>query len=141
VLLAGLAVQPLVWHHFEKAPYGGYTYLDKGHHVCYKKYNFGGAVITQSFNRMVAILVLISSLRLACSMTLPNVSVSTPGFRFDVLPNKANESSTIAQYRAISAWDKTDLTYAFVNGTDQLPGDTEREDIRRAYDLCAAQTP
>jgi matrixin/thrombospondin type 3 repeat protein len=94
----------------------------------------------QSFRRVITIFVLLSSLMLACSFTIPTSS-SGVEFRFDVLPSKANQSSTIANYQAISAWDKTDITYAFVNGTDQLPGNTERDAIRRAFDLWAAQTP
>jgi len=94
----------------------------------------------RSFSRVLTIFVLISSLMLACSFTIPTSS-SGVEFRFDVLPSKANQSSTIANYQAISAWDKTDISYSFVNGTDQLPGDTERDAIRRAFDLWAAQTP
>ena len=94
----------------------------------------------QSFKRMITIFVLISSLMLACSFTIPTTS-SGVEFRFDVLPSKANQSSTIANYEAISAWDKTDITYSFVNGTDQLPGDTERNLVKQAFDLWAAQTP
>jgi hypothetical protein len=93
-----------------------------------------------SFNRVITIFVLISSLMLACSFTIPPSSTGVE-FRFDVLPSKANQSSTIANYQAISAWDKTNITYAFVNGTDQLPGDTERDAIKRAFDLWGAQTP
>ena len=94
----------------------------------------------QSFIRVITIFVLLSSLMLACSFSIPTSSTGVE-FRFDVLPSKANQSSTIANYQAISAWDKTDITYAFVNGTDQLPGDTERDAIRRAFDLWAAQHP
>jgi hypothetical protein len=98
-------------------------------------------VIRKSFNRVITIFVLISSLMLACSFTIPTSSSAGVEFRFDELPSKANQSSTIANYEAISAWDKTDITYAFVNGTDQLPGDTERNLVKQAFDLWAAQTP
>ena len=93
----------------------------------------------QSFNRMITLLFLLSGLILACSFTIPASSTGVE-FRFDVLPSKANQSSTIANYQTISAWDKTDITYAFVNGTDQLPGDTERNLVKQAFDLWAAQT-
>ena len=95
-----------------------------------------------------ATISLISGLFLACSMTIPTMSapetqgepdVETP-YRFDDLPNKVNESSTIAEYRAISTWDKLDITYAFANGTDRLEGDTERDLIRRAFALWQNQT-
>jgi hypothetical protein len=97
-------------------------------------------VIRQSFTGMFTILVLISGLMLACSFTIPTSSAGVQ-FRFDELPSKADQSATIANYEAISAWDKNDITYAFVNGTDQLAGDTERDAVRRAFDLWAAQTP
>ena len=89
------------------------------------------------------VLLLISSLMLACSLTIPAASpVSTvePEYRYDELPNPINESAAIAEYRAISTWDKLDITYAFVNGTGQLDGNVERDLIRQAFDLWAAQT-
>jgi Matrixin/Bacterial TSP3 repeat len=98
-------------------------------------------VIKQFFKRMRTLLLLISSLMLACSLTIPTASSSQPGYRFDDLPNKVNESSAIAEYRAISAWDKTDITYAFENGTDQLPGDAEFDVISRAFALWDDQIP
>src|SRR5689334_25256378 len=90
---------------------------------------------------MLGFLFLISSLMLACSFTVPISSSSGIQFRFDELPTKAEQSSAIANYEAISSWDKKELTYAFVNGTDQLPGDTGRQAISRAFGLWAAQTP
>jgi len=98
-------------------------------------------VIRQSFQRTLGLLFLISGLMLACSFSVPISSSSGIQFRFDELPGKAEQSSAIANYETISAWDKKDLTYAFVNGTDQLPGDTERQAIGRAFGLWAGQTP
>ena len=95
----------------------------------------------RSFNRVTTILLLISSLMLACSLTTPNVPSSQPGYRFDELPNKVNESSAIAEYRAISAWDKSNITYAFAGGTNQLPGDTEFDMVSRAFALWDEQIP
>lgn len=95
----------------------------------------------QSLNRMILLLLLLSGLMLACSFTVPISSSAGVQFRFDELPRKDQQSPTIANYEAISAWDKNDLTYAFVNGTSQLPGDTEQDAIKRAFDLWAAQTP
>src|SRR5215208_5388872 len=94
----------------------------------------------RAFNRMVMILLLISSLMLACSFTVP-ISSSGVQFRFDGLPSKANQSPAIANYQAISAWDKKEITYAFAGGTDQLPGDTEFNVIDRAFALWDAQIP
>jgi hypothetical protein len=86
----------------------------------------------------------ISSLLLACSLTIPTTTpaepeVETP-YRYDDLPSKVNESSAIAEYRAISTWDKVDITYSFVNGTGQLQGDVERDLVRRAFALWSGQT-
>ena len=89
------------------------------------------------------VLLLISSLMLACSLTIPAaspVSTTEPEYRYDELPSKVNESAAIAEYRAISTWDKLDITYVFVNGTGQLDGNVERDLIRQAFDLWAAQT-
>lgn len=90
--------------------------------------------------RRVAISLFISSLLLACSLTIPGVSSPEPEFRYDDLPSPVNESAAIAEYRAISTWDKLDITYVFVNGTNQIEGDVERDLIRRAFALWADQT-
>jgi hypothetical protein len=96
-----------------------------------------------SFHR-IAFTIFITSLLLACSFTIPAVSSPEPNaedpYRFDGLPNPVNESAAIAEYRAISTWDKLDITYSFANGTGQLQGDTERDLIRRAFALWADQT-
>ena len=95
----------------------------------------------RSFKRMTRLLLLISSLMLACSLSIPISPSSGVQFRFDELPNKANQSSAIADYQAISAWDKNNITYAFAGRTDQLPGDTEFDLIDRAFALWDAQIP
>ena len=90
------------------------------------------------------VLLLISSLMLACSLTIPAASpgsTTEPEYRYDALPSKVNESAAIAEYRAISTWDKLDIAYVFVNGTGQLDGDVERDLIRQAFALWAEQTP
>jgi Matrixin/Bacterial TSP3 repeat len=93
----------------------------------------------RSFRRF-GMSLFISSLLLACSLTVPTVAPTEPGYRYDGLPGKGNESAAIAEYRAISTWDKLDITYVFVNGTDTLQGDSERDLIRRAFALWAGQT-
>ena len=92
-----------------------------------------------SFRRL-AITVFISSLPLACSLSMPGVSSPEPQYRYDELPNPVNESAAISEYRAISTWDKLDITYTFFNGTGQLEGEVERDLIRRAFTLWAEQT-
>jgi len=93
----------------------------------------------RSFRR-VGIAWFISSLLLACSLTIPGVSTPEPQYRYDNLPSKVNESAAISEYRAISTWEKLDITYMFVNGTGQLQGDSERDLVRRAFALWAEQT-
>ena len=99
----------------------------------------------QSSRGRKIILLLISSLMLACSLTIPAATPVEPGaepeYRYDELSNPVNESAAIAEYRAISTWDKLDITYVFVNGTGQLEGDVERDLIRRAFALWSDQTP
>ncbi len=76
----------------------------------------------RSFRR-VGMSLFISSLLLACSLTIPTATPAEPRanpYRYDDLPSPVNESAAIAEYRAISTWDKLDITYAFVNGTGQL---------------------
>ncbi len=106
------------------------------------------------FHRGKVILLLISSLMLACSLTIPAASPSPvspvsspetepgvdPDYRYDDLPSPVNQSAAFSEYRAISAWDKRDITFVFVNGTGQLEGDAERDLVRRAFALWAEQT-
>jgi hypothetical protein len=82
-------------------------------------------------------------LTLACNALTPASpsASSEPQYRYDDLPTKANESSIIAEYQAISQWSTLDLSYYFVNGTEKLEGEIERDLVRRAFDLWASQTP
>ncbi len=80
-------------------------------------------------------------LSLACSLSLPGSSNAEQIYRYDNLPDAASNSSAVAEYRTVSTWDKTDLTYFFLNSTDKLAGDTERELVRAAFALWATQTP
>ena len=92
-------------------------------------------------NRVVVLFFLFAGLMLACSLTIPTTSTPETGFRYDELPGRNQESMAISEYRAISKWDLTDITYFFENGTEQLTGDSERELIRQAFALWSAQTP
>jgi len=78
---------------------------------------------------------------LGCATTLSGTPAPGPGYRYDDLPPGGHEDLAIAEYQAISKWDKFDLTYAFANSTNDLPGDSERTVVRQAFDLWAAQTP
>ena len=93
-------------------------------------------------NSIVRITLPLLILMLACSLTpvIPSSS-SEPEYRYDDIPTEANESSIIAEYRAISQWSTLDLSYYFVNETEKLEGNTERDVIRQAFELWASQTP
>ncbi len=92
-------------------------------------------------SRRIVVSLFISSLLLACSLTVPTATPAEPEYRYDDLPNPVNESAAISEYRAISTWDKLDITYTFVNGTGQLDGELERDLVRRAFALWAENSP
>jgi hypothetical protein len=80
-------------------------------------------------------------LTLACSLA-PSIPITGGfGYRYDGLARAKQEGSAIANYQAISKWANTDISYYFINGTDQLPGDTEQQVISQAFALWAAQAP
>lgn len=88
-------------------------------------------------SRLLAI-ALVLTLTLACGLpSQPNGGEVT--YRYDNLPDTT--TSAIAEYRAISNWSKLDITYFFINSTDKMSGDTERDVVREAFALWAAQTP
>ena len=77
---------------------------------------------------------------LACSFSAPSGASSGKGYRYDNLPSSSTRSA-IAEYNAVSSWDKTTIRYFFANGTDKIGGDREKELVRAAFDLWADQTP
>jgi len=100
--------------------------------------------MNNSFRRITTVVMLpILITALACSW-LPNIS-STPGtepeYRYDDLPGPTNEDAAISKFRAISKWDKGDITYYFINGTGKLQGDSEREVVKQAFALWAQESP
>ncbi len=78
---------------------------------------------------------------LACSSSTGVPASSGSGYRYDGLPEEGHNDAAISEYRTISQWDKFELTYFFLNDTDKLAGDRERELVRQAFGLWAAQTP
>jgi hypothetical protein len=92
-------------------------------------------------HHILALLVPWLLISAACSPLPSGASGPDQGYRYDDLPSGGHEDLAISEYRAIAKWDKFDLTYAFANGTNDLPGDTEREVIHQAFDLWAAQAP
>jgi hypothetical protein len=71
-------------------------------------------------------------------------STPTPednSYRYDNLPAGAVNESGIAEYRAVSKWDRADITYTFLNGTDDIGGNREWQDVSEGFALWAEQTP
>ena len=94
-----------------------------------------------SARQIILVLTLLTAL--ACS-GLPGVSstpATEPEYRYDDLPAPVNEDSVISKYRAITQWSKLDINYFFVNDTNKLDGDSERELVRQAFGLWAQETP
>lgn len=83
-----------------------------------------------------AMLAFILVFSLSCTLT---GQTTAPTYRYDNLPDNVNGAA--AEYRAASSWSKLDLTYYFINSTTKLTGDTERQVVREALALWAAQTP
>ena len=90
------------------------------------------------FRLMVPLLILM----LACSMS-PSLPVTGfgAGYRYDSLPGKPTENAAIAEYQAISKWSSAEINFFFINGTDQLQGDTEWVLVRQAFAIWSAQAP
>ncbi|MFZ0544563.1 MAG: matrixin family metalloprotease [Candidatus Promineifilaceae bacterium] len=64
-----------------------------------------------------------------------------PSMSYDNIPEKNNMSNAMAEFTAISKWSKNDLAYVFLNGTETLPGDTEKDLVRQAFQLWADVAP
>jgi hypothetical protein len=91
-----------------------------------------------SFYRLVLPLLI---LVLACSLS-PSIPFGRGNsYRYDGLSPKKQEGSAIANYQTITKWASNDITYYFINDTDQLPDNTEQDVIKQAFALWAAQAP
>lgn len=77
---------------------------------------------------------------LACSTLGSAPAEAEPGYRYDVLPAAGEEGQTAANFTAISKWGKTSITYYFINGTEKISNDIERELVRAAFGLWANET-
>jgi hypothetical protein len=66
---------------------------------------------------------------------------AVPSMTYDNIPAKDEMSEAMAEFNAISKWGKNDLTYVFLNGSETLPNDDERELIRQAFALWAEVVP
>src|SRR5688572_28785108 len=88
---------------------------------------------------LCVIIALLFAVSIACSSFLPSQQAE-PSYRYDNLPDADDEDETSLNYRAISAWGKTDLTFFFINGTEKINGDAERDLVRAAFALWASET-
>jgi hypothetical protein len=95
------------------------------------------ATASQSILRLLLIFI---ALTLACGI-LSNRPSSEVSYRYDSLPEAGDEDRTVAEYRAISQWGKFNMSFHFVNGTDRLSDERERDLVRAAFQLWADQTP
>lgn len=62
-------------------------------------------------------------------------------YRYDNLPEPNEASGAMAEFQALSRFNKLDITYYFINGTDQLPDAEEHELVREAFAIWAAVSP
>ncbi|GAB4580453.1 MAG: hypothetical protein Fur0022_31940 [Anaerolineales bacterium] len=95
--------------------------------------------MNQPFFRSLSFIFVLILAALACS-NLP-ASPTQETYRYDNLPDADEGDPTLSEFRAISQWGKTTITYYFMNGTEKLSGDTEHDLVRQAFGLWAAQTP
>ena len=87
------------------------------------------------------ILLLIFFSTLACSTLTNAPSIKEPEYRYDDLPEAGDEDAAISEYRTISQWNKSNITFFFINSTSRLQDDTEQVLVRQAFDLWSRQTP
>lgn len=91
------------------------------------------------FKHLISILSLVIFVSVACSGLTPTQATETT-YRYDNLPDANEDDETSLSYRAISKWGKTDITYYFINGTEKINGDTERDLVRAAFVLWENET-
>ena len=92
------------------------------------------------FGNFIGIFIILLFASLSCSTLTPTPEPET-SYRYDNLPNAGDENETAAKFSAISQWGKTNLTYYFINGTEKINGDAERDLVRAAFALWADETP
>jgi len=91
--------------------------------------------------KVSALLFIFLATTLACSTLANSSPPDKTEYRYDDLAVAEDEDAAISEYRAISQWDKFNIAYFFINGTDKLQGNIETDVVRQAFDLWAQQTP
>jgi hypothetical protein len=80
--------------------------------------------------------VILAVLAWSALLVLPAPSgTATTALRYDDLP------AGVAEYSTVSSWGRTNLTYAFANGTGDIAGDEERTAVRQAFQIWSGSTP
>ena len=97
--------------------------------------------VKEFMRHYVTVLILITVLACSGVPDISSIATTEPEYRYDNLPDLANEDTAISKYRAISQWSKLDINYFFVNDTSKLEGETERDLVRQAFGLWAQETP
>ena len=96
----------------------------------------------RSLRRIITLFILpLCVSALACS-SITNTTSSPqtePEYRYDDLPDAGSEDAAISEYRAISQWNKLEIAFFFINGTNKLQD--EQDAIRQAFELWAQETP
>lgn len=83
--------------------------------------------------RLLALVIALASL----SAGVPAVASAAPRkVLFDDLPSRVQPNFVVQ-----SKWNRVHLTYAFLNGTADIPGDDEQQAVRDAMALWSAVTP
>lgn len=111
--------------------------------MCYKRTISHGGILMRPPTRLNFIkgMIALALASISCgSFSSPSAS-SQPEYRYDELPEAGNESAAFSEYRAIAQWEKLQISYFFINGTEKISGDNEQAVIKQAFDLWAGQTP
>lgn len=87
--------------------------------------------------------IIFAALLTAACNSAPETAVGDEqvNYRYDSLPDGDDTSQSIEEYRALSRWHTFDLTYCFINGTNQFTDPEEFEIVASAFAVWAAQTP
>ncbi len=95
--------------------------------------------MTMLFRRFALFIIPCLIATLACSsLTAPTAE---PDYRYDDLPHKNDTDAAISEYQAISQWNKLEIKFIFINGTNILSGNTEQDVVRQAFALWERETP
>lgn len=111
--------------------------------MCYKRTISHGGNLMRPPTRLNFIkgMIALALASISCGNFATAPASSQPEYRYDELPEAGNESAAVSEYRAIAQWEKLQISYFFINGTEKISGDNEQAIIKQAFDLWAGQTP